>query len=65
MAAAKQGLNTTTPTEVLEPYMAVIDMMTPIATNDPSSERGKAKSREEIFPDYFIPAFQDMLKVYD
>ena len=44
VTAAKQGLNKTTSIEVFEPSLAIIDTMTPIATNSPSSERGKAKS---------------------
>ena len=62
--AEKQGLNTTTPTEVVKPSLAVIDTTTPNVTNYPISERGKVKSREVIFHDYFIPEFQDMLNVY-
>ena len=59
-----QGLNTTTPTEVVEPYMSVIVTMSPIVTDSPSSERGKSESCEGILPDYYVPVFQDMLKVY-
>ena len=64
MDATKQGLNKTAPTKVVKPSLAVIYMTTLIATNSPSSERGKSKSCEGIFPDYFIPAFQYMLAVY-
>ena len=39
-------------------------MTTLIATDYMSSERGKAKSCEIIFPNYCIPEFQDILKVY-
>ena len=64
MAAAKQGLNTIMPTELVEPSLAIIDMTTLVATDYPSSERGKEKSCEGISPDYCIPEFQDRLKVY-
>ena len=41
VAATNQGLNTTTPTEVVVQSLAVIYMMTLIATDSPISERDK------------------------
>ena len=64
VASSKQVLNTTTPTKVVKLSLAVIDMKTLIEINSPSSERVKEKYCEVISPDYCIPEFQDMLKVY-